>query len=439
MLAMKISAGISLFYLLAAIIPAALWWLGDGIVTWTSNRYVIMTNLAQLFGVVGLGIFAGNLILSGRYIAIDKLFGGLDKAYRVHRQSGKQVFWLLTTHLLLIFAQGWDGSAQRVWSFIIDFSVSSVNYGKAAYLLMIVVVGITLYLRKRIEYEWLKNIHRLLGAALLLGGLHAFFIPSTIAFNWPLRIYMLSLVALALGSFVWRTLGAQWLVPKWKFAVERVQEVGGRVTELVLRPVSSVVLQGTPGQFVFVSTPRSLLTPEDHPFTVADWMPDGHVRIAAKQSGDWTNKLPQIRVGTVVQLQGPFGGFVLPQKLTSDQIWIAGGIGITPFLSMIRGLTAEQLNGHRVELIYACTDAGELVFGDELTTRAGELAGFRWQPWLSRSQGRLNVAAVSKLLALEDREVYICGPAPMIRQLRDGLVRAGVDPGKIHFELFELL
>ncbi len=90
------------FYLLLAAVPLLLWTLADGKQFVFTSYFSVLTTIAKVAGITGIMFFAGNLVLSGRYKFLDKLFGGLDRVYLFHRQTGIVTFVLLTIHLFAI-------------------------------------------------------------------------------------------------------------------------------------------------------------------------------------------------------------------------------------------------------------------------------------------------------------------------------------------------
>jgi ferredoxin-NADP reductase len=108
------------------------------------------------------------------------------------------------------------------------------------------------------------------------------------------------------------------------------------------------------GQFVYATFHQSEIPREPHPFTIASAPGGDHLRIVVKRFGDFTSSMMSLRPGCAVWLEGPFGRFCLEGDPVNAQTWIAGGIGITPFLSWARSLERAL----PVDLYY-CTPAAE--------------------------------------------------------------------------------
>jgi len=152
------------------------------------------------------------------------------------------------------------------------------------------------------------------------------------------------------------------------------------------------------------------------------------VRFTIKGSGDFTNVLPDVvKPGTKVLLDGPLGIFTKRAGQRDKYLLIAGGIGITPIRSL-----AEQLSnaGKDTELFYSASTEDQLVLSNELK---------QMNLSLRLQTGRVTLDLIKQAVPdFLEREIFICGPGPMIVALRDAFVSAGVPIKHIHYELFSL-
>lgn len=421
------------FWLLVLVAPVFLWWVDDVGRQWFGNWYSSATTWGQLVGIAGMGLLAGNLLLSGKWRFFDKWFGGLDKAYGLHRSSGKVATYLITAHLVLMSLRFWDGSFVPVTQFVLDLTYQPVLFGKVAYLILVGIVLITIF--ARMEYEAKRRIHKWMGVAVLFAGLHVFFIPSDVAANIPLRLYLVSLITLALVSYLIKTVIPKrwWLSPN--FIVEDVKTVLGGITEITLKPITGG-RKFVPGQFAFYQFLAPGLS-EVHPFTISgSAVAEGsRWKIDAKESGDFTSRLAALPVGTKVLVEGPFGGFLANMREETKAVWVAGGIGITPFLSYLRThADSRDWMGKSITLYYSVAD-GRAPFLLELQGIEDSSQGaLRVILWNTNERSRLTTRDILSA----GSAYYLCGPGAMISSLRKQLRAKGVSAGNINFEEFKL-
>jgi predicted ferric reductase len=444
---LKNHRGRILFYLVFGLIPVCLLFLQLNTNSLFSSYYSSLTVLAKIAGVLGVCFFTGNLFLSGRYKIADRLFLGLDKVYLFHRQTGKLTFYLLTFHVLAMTFRLVQDSWHAVIVFLLDLTSPEaipVTFGKIAFCGLLIVIVITLFFRK-IKYERLKFIHTFMGVFLFFGGLHVYLIPSDISTNMYLRWYILTLVSLALVSYFVRTVFKEWLVKRIKADVIAVNALPGDVTEVVMKPHSGNI-SFHPGQFIFVKFKQENFPYEDHPFSLTASQYEGQFRISAKGVGDFTRKLSELKVGAVARIQGPFGSFSYDFVKNKKQIWVAGGIGITPFISMARSLhdrvrrNEDMDNVTRdISLFYSVQDEQYFVYKDELQKIAEEVPGLKVYFWNVKTSGFLTTDYISKTVSINGKDIFICGPKPLLILFNKNFRALDVPKHMIHFELFTLL
>lgn len=429
----------TIFYSLFVAIPFLLWILDKGRQLYFNETYLIFNTTGRGAGIIGISMFAGNLLLSGRYHFMDKLFGGLDKLYLFHRQNGITTFVILSLHVLAITGSAAFISWNNFWRFTFDFRDVPVNWGRAAYLGLLTLVIISIFGSGKIKYEWLKKIHQFMGVFFFFGGVHAFLIPSDIALNKPLRYYILGLVAIATASYLWRTVFRQWLLPRKQCEVIAVNKLNENVTEVILKPIKPSAIKFYPGQFIFVKFKQHNFPYEDHPFSITASTEEGTLRISAKNLGDFTAIISQLKPGARAEIQGPYGGFSFLRSSHKEQVWIAGGIGITPFMSMARTMRDKMMSQYTITIIYSVNTENDMVFKTELEKIASEHKNFTFIPWITSQDGYLTVEKVKQLADIHEKAIFLCGPKHMVDTMKSQLKTIGISRSLIHFELFKLL
>ncbi|MDQ3014522.1 MAG: ferric reductase-like transmembrane domain-containing protein [bacterium] len=421
--------------------PLVLWLADLGLQLDFTDFYSAMTTIGKIAGLVGVCLFASNIFLSGRYTFVDKLFGGLDRVYLFHRRIGISAFLLLTLHVLTMTIRTWQDSFRSVIDSAFDVTDTTINHGRFGYYGLLVVIIITLFVR--LKYERLKRIHTFMGVFLFFGGLHVYFTPSDVAVNLALRYYILGIVTIALLSYVWRTVLKRWLVKRIIADVVEVNKLGDFVTEVIVKPRDGNVTFKA-GQFNFWRFKQKGFPYEDHPFSITASTEEGRLRMSAKALGDFTKILPTLSVGAVAEIQGPFGGFSIDRSENTKQIWIAGGIGITPFMSMARTLRDTigkdpSLKEYTISLFYSVKNDAEMIYKQELEDIAKKVPGFTFFPWVGERDGFISADKIVTKMKVIDADVFICGPKPLLNALSSQFKALGVSKSHIHFELFKLL
>lgn len=230
--------------------------------------------------------------------------------------------------------------------------------------------------------------------------------------------------------------------------VTAVRSVGGGTVAVDLKPASGGTFSYAPGQFAFVTFCSSSLPREEHPWTISSSPaePDT-LQFTIKKCGDFTDRIGSVRQGDRALIKGPYGRFSYSAFSESDRaiVMIAGGIGITPFLSMLRHMAGAS-GTRRVVLLWSLKTRQDLVWQEELERLAAEKEWFTLhciftrEPQSTGPAGRLNAQRLAPLLAGigPSPYVFICGPAGMKKALLPELGAIGLDRRNIISEEFRL-
>ncbi|MCL5730249.1 MAG: hypothetical protein M1165_01630, partial [Candidatus Pacearchaeota archaeon] len=159
------------------------------------------------------------------------------------------------------------------------------------------------------------------------------------------------------------------------------------------------------------------------------------IKIIIKKSGDFTNLLEMIKEGDKVTLEGPYGRFNFRNFENKNQVWIAAGIGISPFLGMIEEL--KENPDYRVELFYTFSE--NKIINQHYLKIIQETENLRFVPWNSRKRGHLKLKDITNSdMNLKDKEILICGPLAFKEEIIKRLKELRINKDKIHEEVFEL-
>lgn len=407
-------------------------------------------SVSYYFGALAALCMAVAMLLAARPRCAEGAFGGLDRMYRLHKYLGVASLLLVLAHLATGIHEDDEApplaAAASAESEVVntgagrDESEDDLD-GLIGSLGMLSAVGFILLivatLNRKIPYhKWIVT-HKFMGLffALVTGHICVVLLEGS-------RIPLASAPGLVLATLVPSGLVAyvytQLIRPRRRarpFTLEAVHTVG-RATELVLRPDESM-FEFTPGQFAFVEIDAPGFR-EAHPFSISSGAGEGRLRFTVRALGDYTRRLRDHvhLLGASVRVEGPYGRFD-PLGGRDRQVWIAGGIGITPFLSVMRTLDPEH--GKTVYLYYCVREGKEAVFWDELTQRA-ILGGVTLHRIETETGVRFGVERLVSDLGddLMRWEYYLCGPQPLTGAISKGLRRREVPARQIHDEAFEL-
>lgn len=332
----------------------------------------------KLTGIVGMVMYALNLIYSTRLKFLEDLFGGLNRVYIAHHILGGLALILLCFHPLFLSLQYVTTSLREAGFLLIPHDLVPVGalfdpghdlhadvlqqwavfWGIIAFWGMVVLLVITFFIK--LPYQIWLFTHKFLGPAFFLAGLHVLFIRSDTSASALLKYYILFLSLLGLLAFVYRTLMPKILIRRYRYQVTGINIWGSSIAKISLQPFSRAISY-KPGQFVFIRFIGSgvkEITNEWHPFSISSSPSGGTLEITAKALGDYSSALSKLTPGTVAEIEGAYGRFTYTNFKNLNQIWIAGGIGITPFLSMAKSLPDA---GYSIDLYYSVKNEFKIV------------------------------------------------------------------------------
>ena len=152
--------------------------------------------------------------------------------------------------------------------------------------------------------------------------------------------------------------------------------------------------------------------------------------------------LAELEVGDEVEVEEPKGSFLLPEDTDVEYVFIAGGIGITVFRSMLRYIADKELP-YRVTLVFSNRDRESAAFLDELEVLEQRVDGFRMILTMTEEEGwegetrQLDAEVLRELLGgLDDRQFLVAGPPPMAEGVSGSLLAAGVPEEQVRTDGF---
>jgi len=408
-------------------------------------------HLGLVLSLVGFPILALQPVLSARMKWLDRLFG-LDRVYRFHKAMAVTAGVLILIHPVMLALD--LGDFALLTSFDWPWYILVGKLG--ALVIVAIVLSSLLYAAIRLSYErwrWLHNLGAL--ALLAIGIVHGWLAGRDLADPVMQGIFV-ALLALGLGAYLaHKVVGPALRRRRRPFTVAGVRQESHDVWSLRFSPEKGAApLENLPGQFQFVTLFRRspsgrLRRPEEHPFTVASCSHEGQAHESTiKESGDFTATIKETRGDDHAAVQGPFGRFsyvLHPEE--REFVFIAGGIGITPLMSMLRHMATTGAD-HPVLLLFANKTEADIVFREELESiaRSGrpklEVVHVLERPpagWKGET-GLVTRQLVERRLGgpVAGKAFYVCGPPGMMDAVIPTLRRMGVQRRQLHSERFAL-
>jgi len=396
----------------------------------------LLSTFGKIFGLLGLACFGFGLLLGSRFRWLDNIFYGLPRAIQTHRWVGTMSFVFIVLHPLLLAAGYLKFSADLAFGIFLMWTDVEYILAYLALIFFMALILMTFFWRMR--YERLKSLHSLMAIPLMLGGLHALLIESDVSRSPALAIYFIILISTSVFAYLLRLFRNKPGLTSKKYQVRGVEMPNQNSVKVTLSPLSKNN-QPKAGQFIFVRFVDMPIS-EEHPFSITSIAEDGTISIIAKSLGDYTDLMKNLKAGGIAYVDGPFGSFGDAAEAYEKQIWIAGGIGITPFASLAQKYSQTVPGKSHIHLFYAVTSPSDFVELDKFEKLATQNQNFALTTNVSSQQGILKLDNVrSKITDINNHAWLLCGPPAMIKCFLEDLQKAGVPKKQIFTEAFQML
>ncbi len=426
----------NLFIYTSLLITFLLWVLAkDSIGEIVSWPLVSLTQISALLGTI---LFVWSMILSTRLDFLESLFGGLDKVYKVHQKVSKVGAVLILIHPITLVVSNLRIGLKY---FLPIHNQNPLNLGVYAFWIFAVTIILTLLIRVlNLPYHLWKKSHKFLNLAMILTLLHVIMIRSDTSHFAPLGVWMNVLVGFGAASGLYMSFFYKRFGPRYKYTIVEIKRHDG-VHDIYLKHLGKK-LPYKLGQFAYVSFHSKNISRESHPYCITSLPEDNILRFSIKELGDYTKTLGGLKVGDTASVWGSYGH--LGERFESgseDAIFVAGGIGIAPFLSMFK--RAGQDVGKRWTALFYCTKyKSDAAFESELIGIKSGNANLYYLNQCSREVGGGHLTAkqiLKRVRSIKGTVVYLCGPAKMMSEIKNNLIKAGFPDKNIVLEDFEMM
>jgi predicted ferric reductase len=380
-------------------------------------------------GVTAFSLMGTAALLGGRWKTIETLFGGLDRMNLVHKWLGVWALGFASFHLA--FKAGLSGWETASIITLPPFYTRLVRQLSFVALMLIVMLA----LNRKIPYSTWRWWHKLSGPLFLIVVLHWLSFKTPIAIDEPAGVWLAIIAALGVSAAAYKLLLFPFLSSHGEYEIVSVS-AGSAAVHLELKPVKQPI-HFTPGQFAFISIQEEGLR-EPHPFTIASGdAAKGHVHFVIRSLGDYTQKLVKdAAVGMRAHIYAPWGRFKR-SGTAKREVWIAGGVGISPFIAWLTDSSVAGLE--KVTLFYFFSPGREFPSVDVLSQMARE----RGAEFIPVSKGAESPEFGDRFLEIvrtagaESVEISFCGPKGLLNVIQTHMKKHGIPASNLRYEYFE--
>lgn len=435
-------------------IAIALFWIGAYLLITVLPLFILLiypppggrgfwVEFSVALGFIGLAMMALQFVITARINRIEASYG-VDILLQFHRFTSLTAFLMVLIHPVMLFIV--QPETRQLLNFIeAPWRARMAILGTLAFIVMVV----TTIWRKplRIPYEPWRMSHTILSVlAVGLGVGHALGVGNYLSLFWKNMLWT-AMALVALWLIIYVRLIKPWMMSKKPYLVEAVTPQRGNVWTLALRPWGHDGFCFHPGQFSWLTLDITPFSMREHPFSMSsNGDHSGRIEFGIKALGDFTRTIKDIQPGTKAYLDGPYGVFTVDRyEDTAGFVLIAGGVGITPMLSMLV-TAAERKDERPYLLIYANKTWDSVTFREELEALEEKLDlkivhVLREPPevWTGE-QGYVDKALLTRYIPKYKgtRQYFICAAPKMMEQVEQALHDLNVPVTQVHMEHFNL-
>ncbi|MFD1259389.1 ferredoxin reductase family protein [Entomomonas asaccharolytica] len=410
------------------------------------NVWTIRRELIYLTGIISFAFMSLIMLLAIRPKWLESVFGGLDKMYYLHKWAGIWAISLGAVHYLLKLAGKVlilyfeRAPRMRMGGISDDFFIRNRKLAESLgeWTLWFLLAALVLTLWHKFAYHLWRYTHKLMAIAFLIIVFHTVILTPFSYWSQPVGILIGLGCLIGTGCALLSLFGLIGRRHTYQGQVLAIKTLDQYTMEITCKV--NGYWQHDAGQYVFFTHDRF---EGQHPFTIASADHNSNqIKLCIKALGDYTKNLQQnVKVGDAIQIEGPYGCFDFRKKATARQIWIAGGIGITPFLSWLESLQDDvNKDIYHADLYYCVRSEEEAIFVEKLQRLVASLPNINLHVQCSKERGYLT----ADKLNIEQNEqgnypsIWFCGPTGFADSLKTNLSSKGYPLRLFHREYFTM-
>jgi len=383
---------------------------------------VLARKIPAFFAAISMVSMALAMVISCRPHWLDRLVGGIDRAYRWHKWLGISGLLGACFHWMLVPGPAGNGISPQ-------FAAIGEEVGEFAMYGLLLLAAVSC--ARVVPYRLWYYTHKLMGPIFLISVYHTFFSDV------PFEVLSLTGLALSITSVVGLSAwGYNRLFKRNSYRQYRTVEVHrmGDAVEVVLEPVTDAIAYKA-GQFAYIDFGYGQIE-HFHPFTITSDPTDKRLSFVIRAAGAHTRELySRLGPGQLATVDGGYGQLHARRQASQPQVWIAAGVGITPFLAWLQAL---KPGAPQVHLFYVGRGCFYRLMKERLAGLIQRLpVTLHLQPEGGERLTGANLNA-RLTLPLTRYQVFACGPRTMLDALQTQLKEQGMSSTQWHNERFEM-
>ncbi len=397
----------------------------------------IIFQIGMSLGLVSFCLLVLQVVLTSRWKTLESIYG-LDKLTNFHKTMGILIGLLLTAHVIIMIGFGIKYSAMAA-----KLGEFGVDIGKWAYGIALITITLALTFGSfRMDYNVWRLSHKTAPVIVVLAFFHSYLVGPDLRIM-GMKVYWFALLFIFIIAFLYRNFFIPVFARK-SYSIKSVAAETDNTFTLTYLPDRGKRFSYKPGQFILLRLKRPGRKSETHPFTLSSSPSEGQfLQNTIKQSGNFTNTINQTTTSDKVIIEGPYGRFSFLNAKSKALLFIAGGVGITPIMSMIKYMR-DTNDSKDVILLYGNRTVNDIIFRKELEKLP---VNFKVIHILSNADTEWNglkgyitkdiIAKYAKDI-LFDADVFLCGPPKMMQKIVSYLKELRIPASRVHYERFSI-
>ena len=404
------------FLVITLVLTAALWFFAT-----PKEDIHALNRLSHVVGGLALTGFCLVFLLSTRNKNVERWFSGLENLYFYHKLLAIFSLGLVILHgQLQDMVPDWDEARETSLS---EFAKELGELGQNGFIALILIA----LFAKFLKYEHWRLVHRLFFIPYAFGIYHAYFSSRYDLFQpTPLGIFTAITSLIGLASAIYIITLYQDIQFKHTGEITGIRKISTSAVEVEM--TLNQKLQFKNGQFIFLKIFQKGLEQAPHPFSISGG--DGQkITVTIKSLGDFTKKVNEvIQLNTPIAIEGPYGHLNF-ESGKQHQLWVAGGVGITPFLSYLKSKPIDS----NIELFYTYRGQNDAILKDFLDQYAKNNAHFKVNFIDTSIMDRLTF---EDYVVPDNTSIFMCGPEKMVKNFAKQFKRKNIN-ADVHVESFK--